>query len=347
MRHILLIALMASVSCGAYYFAVTPDSHLVVLNSARDTVWKSSDVVAAGDSSWLTAATTDSLDAGGLLKADSGAFSAGVSAARFRGALTGTADTAVKVRGDSVGKAGLARAYTPLAPDSTVALRADGVAARPVGIFYETDFLALNGVPHLPWTVAGRNAGGYAISTGSAVHPGILRTSSSTSANSGAYTVTGGITLLLAGGEVTDIMFRPETLIGSTIRLGILDAVDVNVPVDGVYFDVLDTLLTGKTASNTTKDTTVTSYRVVANTWYWGNIALNANATLATFTLRNGTTGAVLWTDTLSAGIPTSTGRETGHGVVATNANTTAYPLVDVDYMNLWIRRQIGPPGLR
>jgi parallel beta-helix repeat protein len=30
---------------GALYFTVTPDSHLVVLNSARDTLWKSSDVV--------------------------------------------------------------------------------------------------------------------------------------------------------------------------------------------------------------------------------------------------------------------------------------------------------------
>jgi len=43
LRHILLVALLLSVGNGAaLYFAVTPDSHLVVLNSARDTLWKSS-----------------------------------------------------------------------------------------------------------------------------------------------------------------------------------------------------------------------------------------------------------------------------------------------------------------
>ena len=43
MRYLILTALLLSATNGAaLYFAVTPDSHLVVLNSARDTLWKSS-----------------------------------------------------------------------------------------------------------------------------------------------------------------------------------------------------------------------------------------------------------------------------------------------------------------
>jgi hypothetical protein len=42
---LILTALLAATVHGAYYFVVTPDSHLAVLNTARDTVWKSGDVV--------------------------------------------------------------------------------------------------------------------------------------------------------------------------------------------------------------------------------------------------------------------------------------------------------------
>ena len=46
MKHILLIvALAAACSAASMYMTVTPDSHLVIVNAARDTLWKSSDVV--------------------------------------------------------------------------------------------------------------------------------------------------------------------------------------------------------------------------------------------------------------------------------------------------------------
>ncbi|HUW30855.1 MAG TPA: hypothetical protein VM223_04530 [Planctomycetota bacterium] len=88
MKRILILtaALIAASYGAALYFAVTPDSHFVVLNRTGDTLWKSGDVVPA-DSLWIWADATDSLTAG-FVRADS-----------FIGPLIGNASSASLLQG--------------------------------------------------------------------------------------------------------------------------------------------------------------------------------------------------------------------------------------------------------
>jgi hypothetical protein len=102
----------------------------------------------------------------------------------------------------------------------------------------------------------------------------------------------------------------------------------------------VDGVIVGKTANNSARSTTGTSYTLVTNTWYRLRIEVNSDATLVTFSLFS-EAGALLWSDTLNSNIPTAAGRETGHGIVATNSGTTAVAMVDVDYLNLWISRAL------
>jgi hypothetical protein len=62
---------------------------------------------------------------------------------------------------------------------------------------------------------------------------------------------------------------------------------------------------------------------------------MNSNATLATFEIFN-SAGTSLFTtnNTVSANIPTASGREMGTGIIATSTRTAAAVLVNLDYMS-------------
>jgi hypothetical protein len=167
--------------------------------------------------------------------------------------------------------------------------------------------------------------------------------SSSTSADSGFHFSCISTGLRLAGYESSDLILRPRSLAGTTIRAGFVDTASISDAVDGAYIEMaqvggVDGVIVGKTASNSVRSTTGTSYTLATNTWYRLRIVVNSDATRVDFYLYS-EAGALLWTDNLTTNIPTAAGRETGHGIVATNSGTTAVALVDIDYLDLAINR--------
>jgi hypothetical protein len=217
-----------------------------------------------------------------------------------------------------------------------------------LGIFLESD-MEFGSTSPAPWNggVIASGGLGYATPSGSKNHPGMITMVSSTSANSGAWiNITQQVNyLLLAGTEETSIIFRPQTLAGTTIRLGLQDRVTASDITDGAYIEMaqvggVDGVIVGKTANNSTRSSTGTSYTLVTNTWYRLHILVNQDATRVDFYLYS-EAGALLWTDNLTTNIPTAAGRETGCGVVAFNSGTTALTLIEVDYINLSIERTL------
>ena len=102
-------------------------------------------------------------------------------------------------------------------------------------------------------------------------------------------------------------------------------------PVDGVYCEIVDGTIVGKTANNSTRSTTATSFLLSANTFYRLNVTLNSDATLATFTLYADNSDTILWQDTLANNIPKT--RTTGHGDIVTSSGTSAIALGAIDYL--------------
>ena len=190
------------------------------------------------------------------------------------------------------------------------------------------------------WFGGLRNSGTAASVAGEANHPGIVKFVSSTLANSGGFFRTASNMLLLAGSETTEFIIRPQTISGTTIRMGFLDTITDAVPVDGAWLDVLSGVLSGKTRNNSVESVTGTTYTLVTNTWYRAKVVVNSNATRVDFYLYS-EAGTQLWTDYLTTNIPITANRETGHGIFVTNSGTTAVNLADLDYMNLYIDRNL------
>lgn len=165
-------------------------------------------------------------------------------------------------------------------------------------------------------------------------HPGVTRLRSSTTTNSGVLIGTNSAQILLGGGEVCEFVLRLETLALSTFRLGFLDTSTNADATDGVYVEIDSSgVATGKTASNTTRSSTSTTYTMSASTWYRINVTVNSTS-LVTFSIYNDS-GTLLWSDTLTTNIPTASGRDTGMGLVCTNSGTSVADLVNLDYMAL------------
>ena len=209
----------------------------------------------------------------------------------------------------------------------------DGLRKKP---HFYTDFYGT--------TTAGQQGGwqNFAIAGGTqsmvaglASHPGIVRFSSAAGANTGySYTFNANNSILIAGGETYECVFRVQTLANTTVHLGFGDVFTSADETDGVYIEIPATgALVGKTASNSVRSTTATSFTVVAGTWYRCRIEVNAGATSVAFFVFTDD-GTQQWTDTLTTNIPTALGRETANGAAGWSSGTVA--IVDIDWMALW-----------
>jgi hypothetical protein len=206
--------------------------------------------------------------------------------------------------------------------------------------FYYTDFLGPAGTttvePAYPFDFVAINSGTIAKIPGEPNHPGILRISSSTTANSGGYVLTEITAFRISGGEVFEIIFQPRVSgnANTTIRMGFLDTTSSTDATDGVYFELpansLD--IVGKTANNGVRTTSTTIATLTVNTWYRCRIEINNNATQANFYVYD-ENGTLLGSTSITTNIPTALGRETGAGFVATNSGTTATLLAYFDFM--------------
>jgi hypothetical protein len=234
--------------------------------------------------------------------------------------------------------------YAPTTKDSFHSLRADGVAARPYGLYYESDFVsAVDFID--PWTVYGLVSGVWACDDGTASHPGMWKITSAGAANSGGVLLWHTASVLLAGGEFTGMIFRADSLQDATIFFGWHDAYDENAPTDGVYFRVLDSVCKGFTSSNGTKDSTIVvsevpaSYKLTPGAFYELYCRVNVAHDSAFFLINNGTTGENLWTNHVATQIPTVAGRVIGNGLAATATYEQTWPILAVDRIEAGIPR--------
>jgi hypothetical protein len=230
--------------------------------------------------------------------------------------------------------------------DATLPLRADGTPARPVGLFVEHDlaFIQTNSIIGM-WRTVSLVSGSIPDFTGDANHPGKAGIVSGGSANSGYRVCTFSVAFLIAGSEKSDIILRPKTLAGAIVRAGFLDTSDHTAPSNGAYLEMnqvagVDGTLVGKTAAGGARTTTATSFLLVTNTWYRLRVEVNTAANLVTFTCFS-EAGAVLWTDTTNANVPTAAGQETGHGFIATKTTLGGGAICDLDYINIEIARAL------
>lgn len=211
-----------------------------------------------------------------------------------------------------------------------------------------------------PWVPTAIAGGTSAVGVGAYNHPGTATLSSGTAANSGyAYQISGASTYLLGPNYVTvgsfkvgrtGVFFNSSNLTANDtyVRFGFMDVFTVGAVTDGVFFNIShnETNLTdniyarGVARNNSIENLTATRYTLLNNTWYTYMIYINSN-TLATFSIYNESQNLV-WNDTVTSRIPTTTGRETSHGLVAwREGNTTAKTLAVVDYISVGINASI------
>ena len=204
------------------------------------------------------------------------------------------------------------------------------------GFKRSTDFLSQSNQDD--WT--GEASGGYVgYVLGTFKHPGIRRFSShaSTANSGGRFFINPLSTMLIGGGEKYITIFRPSgVLSGVTRRFGFHSSFTHVTPVNGVYFEQSGNILSGKADDNNIESVTPTTYTMTANTWYRAVLEINSDATLATFTLYADDSDTVLWTDTVNANIPKTTGREVGVIDVCTLASPSSEVIIGfIDYIEV------------
>jgi hypothetical protein len=182
-------------------------------------------------------------------------------------------------------------------------------------------------------------SGTAAVQAGIANHPGIVRVTTSTTTNSGWQWTTDLTQILLSGGEESEFVFMLNATTNSTFRMGFLDSQSSTEPTDGAWISIIGTTLRGYCKNNAGPTSTASTYTVSTATWYRGYISVNSDASTVTFSLYNAS-GTQLWTDTVSANIPTA--RTTGHGIVGTNSGTSAISLYDIDFMRLTFNKGLS-----
>lgn len=171
-------------------------------------------------------------------------------------------------------------------------------------------------------------------------HPGVIRSTQS-GANTGYRFSMNLLNPYLGGGEVMEFIFQAQSTSNTVFRLGLQDSVNSTAPSNGGWIHVAGTTLNGKTAAGGSTSTTGTSYTISTSVWYRARVFVADGAGTVYFELYTCADGALVWSDSLSANIPTIAGREVGP--VATFYKTTAgtVDLADLDWMSFYGSRTL------
>ncbi len=167
---------------------------------------------------------------------------------------------------------------------------------------------------------------------------GVGRFRSSANANSGGTLFTDLWMQPILGGEVSEFIFNRLSSIASVrVAMGFSSRKNHDAPTQAAQFYIENLTLIGRTIASSTVTNTASTFTLVANTWYRGKIEINAAKTIATFSLYNVATGALLWTAQTTANLPNNL---LGHGVTAWSTGTTNdQTLLLMDYMNYYYSR--------
>jgi len=224
-----------------------------------------------------------------------------------------------------------------LAPDGAGGVEFRAVAGNS-SIIIENDFLKFD-LP-LPFALSNMGPDITTLNIPSTPnHLGVWRlTSGDNSAYAGAAVLLDSRTIIIAGTETTDLILQILQISPTLLRFGLHNTTDDSEPTDGIYIEITDGLAEGKSANDSTRSTTPSSFNISASTWYRLIVSANLNATTATFTILSDT-GTTLWTDTLSTNIPVTPGREVSCGFVLTGTGPS--DLAEFDYISISITRPL------
>jgi hypothetical protein len=176
-----------------------------------------------------------------------------------------------------------------------------------------SDFIGTVAAANTPFVFAALNSGSNTTTTfTNGINPGITRIQSSATPVSGgslSSNVVGTGAILPSIGQQMDFVFRTPNVIagvGSTVRAGFFVATNISTDASaGIYMEIVDNQLYGKTANNSSRSQTATSY-TISNGGLWFHMRIvYKSAVLIEYTLYN-MAGTILWTDTLASNIPTA-----------------------------------------
>lgn len=171
------------------------------------------------------------------------------------------------------------------------------------------------------------------------VNPGINRFRSSATPNSGVYlipigTVIGTGTYYYQPNTQVDYIFRtPATIVGTGIivRFGMTQTSSSTADFEyGTYIEINENSLYGKTADNSVRSQTSTTYTLSTDTWYHGRVKY-VSSSLIEYSLYN-MNGVLLWSDTLTTNIPSST--RINPIILALSSGSAAIDLIVNDYFS-------------
>jgi hypothetical protein len=204
---------------------------------------------------------------------------------------------------------------------------------------YACDFLGAYSNAYAPWQSAlfGTGAGVVSPDAGivTAAHQGVVKLRGGSAGTSGVRVTTDMGIILFGGKEKTTAILYFNSLATEGYVIGFSDQSGSGEPTDGAYLYMSGSgVVTGKTASNSTKSSTGTTYTVSTAIWYEFAVIVNSNATRVDFEIRNDS-DTLLWTDYVTTNIPTASGRETGSQVVVWSSTTTSIAMCHLDYMSL------------
>lgn len=195
--------------------------------------------------------------------------------------------------------------------------------------------------PDFTFAVSGTGAAFSSLATGSDTALGIVRAALGTTATGRAAIAAANFSVLRLGQGVAK--FKAKVRIVSlsdatntySFRAGFIDSV-TGESADGAFFRYTHSVNGGNfqavTRSNNTETSTAvdTGIAAAANTWYLLEITVNAAGNSAVFRI-NGNVVA-----TLSANIPTASGRETAYGIMALRSvGTAAFNCYDCDFIGV------------
>jgi hypothetical protein len=187
----------------------------------------------------------------------------------------------------------------------------------------------------LPWKGGAISGGSVSLSSveGLTNHWGVARVSSAAGANSGwKYALTQYGLQIGGQGEQAWHAWRPvSTNNGIISKIGFIDSITTTESTDAVAFMRTNNLLIGVCRSNNIQLQTASTYTIASNAWYYAQVEATAPTT-ATFRLY-GDDWTLLWSDTVTGGIPL--GRSLGHGYVGFATNAVGVVLDDLDFFSV------------
>jgi len=178
-------------------------------------------------------------------------------------------------------------------------------------------------------------ASGSAVATALAGMTGAVRIASAASANSGVIARTLDVATILGEPGAACVAIAAYTgafATASLVRLGFIDTANHADCVDGAYFELASGALAAKTASNSVRTTSGTTFTPLSGVIY-RHVIRYVSTTSVRFRIYDHLTGVKVYDQTIATNVATGTSRAFGVGAVATTTTSAAAHHLWVDGM--------------